>query len=113
MLEDMDGFAVAAYRLADQDPDALALATFASIKDPVLSRAIERMLRYQSMETYKAFPHHSRDHVKAHLLNKLKSFTFQGLDNGTLDEPLKARLREQPWARELPENYIQLLGLSE
>lgn len=119
MLDDMDGFASAAYTLADHDPDALALAAFASLKDPIPSRAIERMLRYQSMEAYKTFPYYvcvevEDDHdVMGAVVARLKASTIQGLDTGTLDEPLKARLREHPWAHELPENYRRLLEPSE
>ena len=55
LLDDLSSFAEISYALADQDPDAKPLAAFASLKDPIGSRAIGRIHRYQSDGTFASF----------------------------------------------------------
>ena len=55
MLNDKDGFASAAYELADQDPDAKFMAASASLTDPDRIRAIERIEQYLADGTFSSF----------------------------------------------------------
>ena len=55
MLDDKDGYASAAYELADQDPDAKFMAASASLTDPDRIRAIERIEQYLADGTFSSF----------------------------------------------------------
>lgn len=107
MLEDMDGFAEAAYPLADLDTDAIPLAAFASLRDPVPARSLARILQYYPLGVYEGI-------IGADELNSLlQNRTIQMLESGQVNESLKAKLRLQPWIRQLPHEQQRMLGLND
>lgn len=103
MLEDHNGFAEAAYSLADRDADAIPLAAMAALDDPDPVRSIKRMLQYHDSQRYKTLGTKPEKACQAN--------TAKALDGDQLDEAIKQQLRAQPWVRQLSTEHQQALGL--